>query len=565
MRLRTVMLAATATALALGGGFAPAHAQGWPKPAQEPDQKPAEAQDGPSWREGSRFLMQASFGPTPADIRRVQSLGYAAWIEEQSRRPLRPWTPRLQGLDDPKRTVLSDLFWESAIEGGDPLRARVAYALANIVTVSAKGDLFWDYPEMFAHYYDALQRGAFGNYGDMIREVSLSPAMGVYLSHLANKKADPETGTAPDENYAREVMQLFTIGLDELNLDGSPRGGETYTTEDVEGLAAVFTGLAYESEWFGWPSPGFEGSFTKAMVGFPEHHEPGAKSFLGATVPGGTDAVASVEAALDHLLAHRNLAPFVSEQLIQHLVTSNPSGPYVARVSAAFNAGRFTADGVTFGDGRRGDMAATVAAILLDPEARDLNASRRPDFGRVRDPILRFAHLTRAFRDGGGATFTGQPPDVGALRWSDDPNVLGQRALHPPSVFGWYRPGYVSPGGWTAQDGKVAPEMQLSTASNMTGYISWMYQTVENNVWNTDFFDMDYKVLERYKNDPARLVLALNNRLTGGTMSEATRTRITEAVALVPEDSVSDWSGVNHRIGLALLMTVTSPDYVVQR
>ena len=564
MRLRSTMLAAAASALAAGSGLG-GLPTGALAQAKGSNAALAEGRTGPNWRDGSRFLMQASFGPTARDINRVRRVGYARWIEEQSRKPIRAWAPRIQGLNDPKRYVISDLFWESAIEGGDPLRARVAYALANIVTVSANGDLFWDHPEMFGQYYDILQRGALGNYGDMIKEVSLSPAMGVYLSHLGNRKADPERGTAPDENYAREVMQLFTIGLDELHPDGSSKGRETYTTEDVQGLAAVFTGLAYESQWFGWPSPGYEASFAKPMVGFPEHHEPGEKRFLRTTIPGGTNAEASVEAALDHLLAHPNLAPFVAEQMIQHLVTSNPSGGYITRVVKAFNAGRFTADGVTFGDGRRGDMTATVAAILLDREARDRRVARRAEYGRVRDPILRFAHLTRAFRDDGGATFSGQPPDVGAMRWAQDPKVLGQRALHPPSVFGWYRPGYVSPGGWTAADGKVAPEMQLSTASNMTGYISWMNQTVENNVWNTDFFDMDYSVLERYQNDPARLVLALNNRLTGGTMSEATRERIEAAVALVPEGSVSSWSGVPHRISLSLLMTVTSPDYVVQR
>ena len=554
LRLLSASLAATASALAVGGGAGPL-----------PTALALQAEEGPSWRDGSRFLMQASFGPTGRDINRVRKLGYAGWIEEQSRKPVRPWTGRVQGLSDPKRPVVIDLFWESAIEGDDGLRARVAYALANIVTVSLNEDLFWDHPEMFTHYYDALRRNALGNYGDLVREVSLSPGMGVYLSHLANQKADPEAGVAPDENYAREVMQLFTIGLEELAIDGSPRGGETYATEDVEGLAAVFTGLAYESEWFGWPSPGNEASFAKPMVGFPEHHEPGEKRFLGATVPAGTDAVASVEAALDHLLDHPNLAPFVSKQMIQHLVTSNPEPAYVARVARAFEAGTYRADGLAFGEGRRGDMLATVAAILLDEEARSRKVAARADFGRVRDPILRFAHLTRAFRDDEGATFAGAPPDTGAMRYAHEAIVLGQRALSPPSVFGWYRPGYVSPGGWTAQAGQVAPEMQLATASNLTGYIGWMATTVESRVWGTDFFDLDYALLERYADDPARLVTAMNNRLTGGTMSEQTKARIEAAVALVPEDSVSDWSGVRHRVSLALLMTVTSPDYVVQR
>ena len=553
-RLFSAALAATASVLALGGGTAPL-----------PQASALQASQGVSWSDGARFLMQSSFGPTDASIRRVRAVGYAAWIEEQARKPARDWTPRVRSLNEPTRNVVVDLFWENAIEGEDELRARVAYALSNIVTASLNEDLFYDNPESFTHYYDALNRHALGNYGDVIREVSLSPGMGIYLSHLANRKADPEAGVAPDENYAREVMQLFTIGLEELRMDGTPRGGETYTTEDVEGLAAVFTGLSYDGDRFEWPTNLDERVRSIPMVGFAEHHEPGAKSFLGATVPEGTDAEASVDAALGHLLSHPNLAPFVAGQMIQHLVTSNPKPAYVARVARAFEAGSFTSDGVTFGEGRRGDMLATVAAILLDDEARSRTAAARADFGRVRDPILRFAHVTRAFRDDGGAPFAGKPPDTGAMHYAQESYVLGQKALSPPSVFGWYRPGYVSPGGWTAGAGKVAPEMQLATASNLTGYIGWMHTTVESKVWGTDFFDLDYAKLERYKDDPERLVLSLDRRLTGGTMSEQARTRIAEAVALVPEDSVSEWSGVDHRVGLALLMVVTSPDYVVQR
>ena len=523
------------------------------------------ALQGPSWQDGSRFLMQASFGPTGGDIHRVRKLGYAGWIEHQSRRPVHAWTPRVKALGDADSRVITDLFWESAIEGRDPLRARVTYALSNIVTASLREGIFFDNPEMFAAYYDTLNRNALGNYTDLVREISLSTAMGVYLSHMANEKADPERGIAPDENYAREVMQLFTIGLEPLAMNGTPLGGETYDTDDVTGLASVFTGLSYDGDRFRWPTNWTAETRAKPMVGFEDYHEPGAKAFLGAEVAAGTDAEASVTAALDILLAHPNLAPFVSKQMIQHLVTSNPSPAYVERVARAFEAGSYTSGGVALGEGRRGDMLATVAAILLDPEARDRQVAQREDFGRVRDPVLRFAHLTRAFRDEGGAPFSGKPLDTGAMQYADQPHVLGMKALSPPSVFGWYRPGYVLPGGWAAQDGLVAPEMQIATASNITGYINWMRTVAHSKVWDTDFFDLEYRLLERYKDDPARLVLALNNRLTGGTMSIETRDRITEAVGVVPADSTDNWSGQNHRITLAILMTVTSPDYIVQR
>ena len=522
-------------------------------------------EEGPSRAESVRFLAQASFGPAEGDIARVRALGYAGWIEEQARLPARAWTPRLLALGEPTRNVVVDLFWENAIEGEDALRARVAYALANIVTVSLNGDLFYDHPEMFAQYHDILNEEALGNYGDLIRQVSLSPAMGVYLSHLGNEKADPERGIAPDENYAREVMQLFTIGLEELSLNGRPKGQETYDTEDVTGLAAVFTGLSYDGDRFRWPTDLDDAMRARPMTGFADYHEPGGKRVLGRTIPAGTDAEASVDAALDHLLAHRNLAPFVSKQMIQHLVTSNPAPPYVARVSHAFNRGTYTADGVTFGDGRRGDMTATVAAILLDREARDIRISMRPDYGRVRDPILRFAHLGRAFRDDAGASFSGAPVPTGAMHYANEAKVLGQKALSPPSVFGWYRPGYVSPGGWGAANGKVAPEMQLATASNMTGYISWMAAAIDNNVWGTDFFDMDYEVLHAVEADADALVAALDERLTGGTMSATTRERVAAAVELIEPGALNEWTGVRHRISLAVLMTVTAPDYAVQR
>ena len=518
----------------------------------------------PSKAEAARFLAQASFGPAPGDIEAVEAAGFAAWIEAQTAIPPVYALPRLESMSDPRREVMTDLFWESAIEGEDQLRARVAYALANIVTVSLDGGRFGNSPETFAHYHDILTRHAFGNYQDLVREVTMSPAMGEYLSHLGNRRADEETGIAPDENYAREIMQLFTIGLEELNPDGTSKGSESYTTEDVQGLAAVFTGLSWADTDFEYPRVR---SYNRAvpMESFRSFHETEAKSFLGTTVDVGGDAIASIDVALDHLLAHENLAPFVTKQLIQHFVTSNPSPAYVARVGAAFEAGTFTADGKTFGEGRRGDMKATVAAILLDAEARDLEG-RGAGHGRLRDPVLRFSHLARAFRDTRGARRVGAPEETGAMRYAGRPDILGQAPLAPPSVFGWYRPGYVSPGGWAAQNGKVAPEMQIVTGSTMSGYVDWMARTIRSDVWGgTDFFDLDFAAIEDLTEDPAALVDALDIRLTSGAMTDATRTRIVDAVNLIEVDERDTDKDRRNRLRLAVLMTVTAPEYAVQR
>ena len=535
--------------------------------APPPDAPVADATGGtappkPSAEQASRFLLQASFGPAPGDAEAVEDMGYARWIEAQIDAPYTPYLDRLRAMTDPHRDEVTDLFWEAAVEGEEQLRARVAYALSNMVTVSLRMDQFWDHPETYAHYYDALMDQALGNYADLIREVSMSPAMGLYLSHLGNRRADEELGVAPDENYAREVMQLFTIGLEELNPDGTSKGSETYATADVQGLAAVFTGLSWADTDFEYPRVR-DYNNAVPMESFATFHETASKAFLGTEVDRGGDAVNSVDAALEHLLAHENLAPFVSKQLIQHLVTSNPAPGYVARVGAAFEAGTFSADGVTFGEGRRGDMAATVAAILMDPEARQ--APTAAGQGRVRDPVLRFAHLARAFRDDEGARRVAEAAPTGAMRYAYEPHILGQAPLAPPSVFGWYRPGYVSPGGWTARNGHVAPELQLATGSVMTGYVDWMARTIRGDIWGSEFFDLDTTELDALVEDPATLVDLLDLRLTGGAMEAPTKARIVEAVELVTVDDNETHLDRQNRVRLAMLMTVTAPEYAVQR
>jgi uncharacterized protein (DUF1800 family) len=537
-------------------------AQGQAPPPGSPPPS-SQAKVPPTPEEASRFLVQSSFGPTPEDIADVEARGFEGWIAAQAALPVRPYLARLEPMNDPRDNELKDLMWANFIEADDQLRHRVAYALANIVTISM--NQFGDRPETFAAYMDVLQRQAFGNYEDLIREVTLSPAMGVWLSHLGNRKADPEKGIEPDENYAREVMQLFTIGLVELNPDGTPTERETYTTEDVQGLAAVFTGLSWADTDFERPRvSGWNQALP--MEAYGQWHEREPKAFLRGTVDVGTDAIESTRAGLDVLLAHPNLAPFVSKQLIQHLVTSNPTPGYVARVGQAFETGRFAGpEGTSFGTGRRGDMTATIAAILLDQEARSEAATARPEHGRLREPALRFAHLARAFKDDGGAPSAGKAESVGALRYADDLDKLSQEPYAPPSVFGWYRPGYVVPGGWTAREGLVAPEMQLATGSALSGYLKFVGETVENRIWGTDFFDLDRDPLIAIAEDPIALLDRLDLLLTAGMMGEDTRARILEALELAKIDDRDTEKDKRYRVELALLMAATSPEFSVQR
>ena len=527
------------------------------------DTKPPARSAPPTKQEASRFLVQASFGPTTSDIADVEREGYAGWLASQMQLPAPVLIDRIRQTPDAKRHTISDLFWSHAVEGEDQLRQRVAYALSQIVVVSAHSELYWNHPDVFVGYMDILQRHALGNYQDLIREVSLSPAMGNYLSSLGNRKADGETGAAPDENFAREIMQLFTIGLEELNPDGTPKGRETYTIEDIKGLAAVFTGLSWQDAPFG-ANEVTPTNATASMVSYDGHHEAAPKTFLGATIDVGANAEASVEAALDHLLAHPNLAPFVGKQVIQRLVTSNPSPAYVARVSAAFEAGTFEADGLRFGAGRRGDMAATVAAVLLDEEARSEEAAAKASHGKVREPAMRFAQFARAFSDGAGLPTSGAAPDTGTLRFAHQSWVLWQQPYAPSSVFGFTRPGYVAPGTWSAEAGMVSPQLSLAGGARTASYINFMANAVRGHD-RMAAFAPDYAAFMPLVTEPERLVDTLDDLLTYGSLEDTTRARIVKAVSAVRIDDRDTEKDKQNRMHLAVLMMVTSPEYGVLR
>ncbi|MEO1656590.1 MAG: DUF1800 domain-containing protein [Pseudomonadota bacterium] len=514
-------------------------------------------------QEAVKFLNQASFGGSADDIASVEAQGLETWIYEQSQLPIVSFTDRLIAADDVQDVtpdVVQALFWERAVHADDQLRQRVTFALSQIVVASLADGAVSRREREYGVYLDILQRHALGNYCDMVREISFNPVMGLFLTHLGNRKADAATGFVPDENYAREVMQLFTIGLEVLNSDGTGQGTETYTLEDVQGLAAVFTGLSWADTDFERPRIGDNNRYLP-MESYIAEHEDGPKSFLGTTVDLGGDAEVSVDEALDYLLAHQNVAPFISQQLIQKLVTSNPSPSYVSRVASVFTSGSYVLpDGRMLGTGQRCDMAATVAAILLDDEAR--GAAPNENFGKLRSPVLRMAQYLRAFRIDQELTTTGAVPRVRDLVRLEETDRFGQNAFSSPSVFNFFRPGYVAPGTESADLGLKTPEFQLATTPSLIGYINTMESFIDGFTLDdgTEYVDRS-KYLELAGN-AAELVDALDVLLTGGTLSAVNRDRIVSAVELY--DMSRDSDALN-RLEMALMLMITSPEYLVQR
>lgn len=535
------------------------------------------------------FLSQSTFGATPSELTQLTGTSASQWFVSELNKPA---SLNLQYVID---VVAADTgnsydannspgmsFWRNAVSGDDQLRQRMAFALSQILVVSSSNDALFSLPTSLAYYQDILTRNAFGNYRDLLEEVTYAPAMGYYLTYLQNQKGDPATGRVPDENYAREIMQLFTIGLVELNSNGEPvldSGNnpiETYTNDDITGLARVFTGLSLSGPdfWYRFDTLDPDALFTP-MEAFPAFHSDLEKSFLGTTIPAGTDATTSIDMALDALFNHPNVAPFISRQLIQRFVTSAPDPAYVGRVAAAFEAGSYQLpDGTTVGDGRRGDLSATLAAILFDDAART-DASRNADtYGKVSEPILRFVQWARAFNV---STVT---PEYTIPLW--DTSGTGELAQHPyrsPSVFNFYRPGYVAVGTETGDAGLTMPELQIVNANSIPGFANFMtffiFEYAQYAVDN-EFVDAvdaqasfrpDYNAEIALADDPAALVDRLDRILTYGAMTSETRTVIIDTISNIPLsfDFDPDYDGALQRVYIAVLMTMTSPDFLVQR
>jgi len=518
--------------------------------------------------ESFRFFKQATFGATGLQAENLLSDGYERWINQQfAARPssMRAYIDnrlRLEPEASARTDWVYEAFWRNVATGEDQLRQRVTYALSQIFVISMTDSTVSKYPRGVAHYYDLLASNAFGSFRDLLEDVTLNPMMGIYLTHLGNEKGDPETGRVPDENYAREVMQLFSLGLYELNLDGSLKRDiegqpiETYGTEDVEGLAKGFTGVSWggpdteRRRFRGWDKhPDRE---IMKMQAYPQYHSTEEKRFLGTVIPeGSSDAIADVRIALDTLFNHPNVGPFIARQMIQRMVMSNPSPEYIARVASQFNDN---------GQGVRGDMSAVVKAVLFDPDARSLTIAAQPSSGKIREPILRFAEWMRAYR----AVSTTGRFSIGNT--DDQGNRLGQTVLRSPSVFNFYRPGYVPPNTPIADASLVSPEMQITHETSVAGWLNMMRSAVERGWGNSRDVQPNYEIEMSLADDPAELVERTNIILLNGTMSNRLRARIQSTVADRPihaTDAARALRDRANRVHLAVFMTMASPEFAV--
>ena len=540
--------------------------------------------------EASRFLTQATFGPTEADTDHVMSIGYAAWIDEQFAKPASSARSTWEVADaaakaiDPKSSVSQDgtinAFWKQAIGGDDQLRQRVAFALSQIFVISMQDGTVGDNPRAVAGYLDMLADKGLGNYRQLLESVAMHPMMATNLTAIRNQKADPKSGRVPDENFAREVMQLMSIGLYELNADGSQKQASgqpipTYGQADISGMARVFTGWSWTCP--DWPDNScfFNGSLNgnedsartfKGLLGYPQYHSTEEKKFLGATIAAQTksDPDASLKTALDTLFGHANVGPFIGRQLTQRLVTGNPRPAYVAAVAAAFSGG----------GGARGDMKAVVKAVLLHPEARAQSGTS----GKLREPVLRLSAYLRAF------PFTSDSGNFRVGNTDSAGTALGQTPLRSPSVFNFYRPGYVPPGTEAAKASLAVPEMQLAQETSAAGYVNFMRDnlnagvgtynsTVNGVVRNRRDLQPDFTPEIALAEKVPDLLDRLNARLMYGSMPAALKTEIQGAVEKivipVPNSTSSNQAAIDtaklNRVKATIFLTLVSPEFQVQK
>ena len=528
--------------------------------------------------EASKFLSKMGFGSDETETSGAVGKDAADLLKAEFAKPRTDYLPRTRNLynsydgNGRRNTSHRSVFWADLIQADDQLRQRMVFALSQMWVISDRN--MGDRPMAMASYMDTLSKHAFGNYRDLMEEITYHPAMGRYLTYVDNRKGDPRTGRTPDENYAREIMQLFTIGLVQLNMDGTPKTDaqgnalETYTNEDIVGLARVFTGLRFKRNAENRVD---NSSYETPMIIDEGRHETLEKSFLGTTIPEGTATAASIDQALDALFEHPNTAPFVARQMIQRFTASNPAPAYVQRVAEAFAAGTFTSpDGTVFGDGRRGDMQALIASILLDEsQHRDGDTIRdTTDLGKVREPVLNFVQWARAF-DVQPVT----PENEWTLLYNagDSSENFGMMPMSSPSVFNWYRPNFVATGTESGDLGYTVPEFQVLLAGNRTGYAKEMTEYVFDNTYgpnrNASSFKPDYADEIALVNDSAALADHLDDYLLGGRMKPETRRAIVDGVPAIPvrTDKVENTNADEFkRAAYAITVVVTSPEYMVR-
>jgi uncharacterized protein (DUF1800 family) len=538
-----------------GSGSVPAPAPAAPVVVSPPAPQISDA-------DAARFLLQAQFSASDADITAVRTQGFAGWLSGQYSTAIS--TTLWDWLDSRgynaittdkyyfKVDIAENGLWQQLIGSADQMRKRIALALSeHFVAPFSTSNLWPSY--IAAGYWDMLNANAFGNFRTLLEQVTLNLQMGNFLNLSTSRKADGN-GRMPDENYAREVMQLFTIGLTTLNTDGTPKTdlfgnrSDTYTQDDVANLAHVFTGytadvtgmnvttVAWES--FAVREPAYA---RKPLMVINGDHSTAQVSFLGTTIPANTPASTALKTALDTIFNHPNVGPFFAKAMIKQLVTSNPSPAYVGRVAAAFNDN---------GSGVRGDLKAVWTAILTDSEARAL-----PDAvtgGKLREPIMRFVQWARTAEVSTASGVWG----IGDL---SSMQSLGQSPLRSPSVFNFFRPGYMPPNTAMADKGLVAPEFQIVNETTTAGYLNFMLNSVKSGVNDVK---PQYTSLLQKADDVAALVGAVNLRMTGNQLSPATVTLIQTAVSGLPATTDAQ---KQTRVQAALFLTLAAPEYLIQK
>jgi uncharacterized protein (DUF1800 family) len=547
--------------------------------------------------EAFRFLNQATFGATEPEANRLIALGdsnnaYSRWIDQQIGREATLLLPAVEAAyPDPipanfNIAVLNgnrlEQWFSNALRGEDQLRQRVTFALSEIFVVSQVGALL-NLPNATADFHDMLARGAFGNFRTLLENVTLHPAMGIYLSMLGNQKAVANTNLRPDENYSREMMQLFSVGLVQLNIDGTVRNDAsgqplpTYNQDIIEGFARVFTGWKWECPT---TLPTCTFATTRAQLApvagynqvrpmrlYPDFHETGTKLVLNysgvtlpnATIPAGQSGAQDLKDALDNVFNHPNVGPFISKQLIQRLVTSNPSPAYVQRVAEKFN---------NDGAGRRGNLEAVVKAILLDAEARNpASGTTAASAGKLKEPLLRLTQFWRAYeatsrsgRLGVAANFSG---GVGA--------VFGQAQGSSPSVFNFFSPFYAPPGE-IADSGRVSPEMQLATEYLNTQIANFFWTQAVSRTHTASNLAVDLMYINTAEelavaNDSEALINRVAERLLGGS-AQISATLKAQAKAQIERTVVpatNPGTALATRTADAIFFVTTSPEFALQR
>jgi len=532
----------------------------------------------------SRFLYQSSFGAKKSYIQSVSRMGFEPWINDQFTKPISRLTPRVESVWQAVKNLkasagqdTSDIFgpysvhfnyayWQMNLTNEDLLRQRVAQSLSEIFVISIKSGLT-DWAEALASYYDILSVNAFGNYKDILKQVSVHPSMGYYLSHLNNAKTNIAANTRPDENFAREIMQLFSIGLYELNINGTRKldaqgkGIPTYDNNDIKEMAKVWTGLGAGAmePWVWWTTTPYFGldiygvDKTKPLAMYNNEHEPGQKIlFKTQIIPSGQTGMQDIDQAINILFNHPNVGPFMAKRMIQRMVKSNPSPAYIARVATAFNGS---------GSTPRGDMKAFIKAILLDPEARNRSAMNAADAGMLRPPLLRALQYARSMElISSGNRFWHNGFDI--------LNELGHHVLGSPTVFNFY-PSDFQPNGPVAAQNMEAPEFKIHNSSTAVNWVNkvhhWTFWDFLFYSWEGDSGDMGTKVnYAQYvalSDDPEKMMNELDIILTHGQLTDATKATIRQAIKDLKWPWNEDWR--RHRVNMMIYLIMISPDYTI--